>query len=259
MSNQSNTLTRIKSKNNYLVGTLNPNAPFRLFCFPYAGAGASAYNQWSRELSNVFEVFSIQLPGRENRIMEKPHTSMEELIACLAEDFHPYMDERTVFFGHSMGALIAFELTRYISNHYDKKPLHLFLSGTRHPDEQSFTRTIHDLPREEFIEELKRRNGTPEEFFENTELIDLILPYVRADFQICETYNYEVAQPINVPISSLSGDSDPFINKQFLEKWREETTSNFESVLFKGDHFYLHGEDKDKLKEYIKNTVTNLR
>ncbi|QFG00390.1 thioesterase [Psychrobacillus glaciei] len=244
-------MKRTISKNKYIVLNENVSADIRLFCFPFAGGGASVFSKWSEELGHVFEVASIQLPGRETRIMEDPHTSMEDLIPMLAEDIKPYLDKKFIFFGHSMGTLIAFELSRFLEKIYNIKPLHLFLSSCGHPAQEQLSTPIHNLPYEEFVEELKRRNGTHQEVFDNKELLSLMLPYIRADFQICETYQYYSAEKLLVPITVLGGNEDYDVKNSDLERWGNETLGSFEKKIFSGDHFYLQKESKQSLQSFL--------
>lgn len=220
----------------------NPAARLRLFCFPYAGAGASVFFSWQAQLPAEVEVCAIQPPGREARLREAPYTSMTALVETLGEVLAPYMDRPFAFFGHSNGAIMAFELARKLRREGRPLPLHLFLSGrpaaqlpSRHPP-------IHALPEPEFIAELRRLQGTPEEVLNHPEIMELLVPLLRADFSLAETYAYRPEPPLEIPVSAYGGRLDPDVNADEVEGWREQTAQAFRSVVFPGDHFFINGD-----------------
>src|SRR5437763_15337105 len=161
----------------------NPRARVRLFCFPYAGGGDSVFRAWQKGLSEAIEVCPVQLPGRGARISEPPFTELSPLVRAAAQALAPHLDKPFAFFGHSMGALICFELARHLRKDGGPQPVHLFVSGRCGPQtpREPFA---GDLPDSEFQEMLRRYNGTPEEVLENRELMELLLPAVRADFAL---------------------------------------------------------------------------
>lgn len=220
----------------------NPAARLRLFCFPYAGAGASVFYSWTAGLPEEVEVCAVQPPGREARLREAPYTDMPTLVEALGEALVPYMDRPFACFGHSNGAIMAFELARKLRREGRGMPLHLFLSGrpaaqlpSRHPP-------IHALPEPEFIAELRRLQGTPEEVLNHPEIMELLVPLLRADFSLAETYVHRAEAPLDVPISAYGGRRDPDVNEDEVEGWRAQTAAAFRSVLFPGDHFFINGD-----------------
>lgn len=171
---------------------------------------------------------------------EAPLTQLGALMRSLAPALRPHLDKPFALFGHSMGALISFELARVLRREHGLLPLHLFVSGRRAPQCERAGPYTYDLPEPEFLQELRRLNGTPREVLENTELVRLMLPVVRADFALTQTYNYAVEHPLACPISAYGGLGDSDVTADQLEAWREHTTAAFSSSMLPGDHFFLN-------------------
>jgi surfactin synthase thioesterase subunit len=221
------------------VTRVNPQAQLRLFSFPYAGGGASIYRQWSRSLPPEIDLCPVQLPGRENRLKEPLFTSLTPLIETLARELMPYLDRPFAFFGHSMGALISFELARYLRRHSQLEPLHLFVSAHRAPQIPLSRELLHNLAAPEFLRSVYRMGGTPSAVLLDKELIHLLLPILRADFTVYETYAYQDDEPLNSRITAFGGEQDAFVKPQDLEGWREQTHSTFSLRILPGGHFFL--------------------
>ncbi len=217
----------------------NPQARLRLFCFPYAGGGASIFRTWADQLPAELEVCTIQLPGRENRLMEPPFTRVAPLVTVLAEILRPYFDKPYAFFGHSMGALLSFELTRLLDDQKAPLPQCLFVSAHRAPHLPDHRAPIYNLPEPEFLQALLRLKGTSEELLQHTELIELMLPLLRADFAVAETYVYVPRRPLPCSISAFGGLADTEISEDEITAWREHTSSSFTARMLPGDHFFL--------------------
>lgn len=231
------------------------NTRKRLVCFPYAGGGASAFYSW-KKLSDLC-ILPIQLPGRESRISESPHSKLRKVVEEISRDIETILrDNEIVFFGHSMGALLAFEVARQLNRNNIVTPTRLFLSGCSHPQDLD-VKGIHKLPDEEFIDELRKRNGTPEKVIENEVLMSIILDYIRADFELCETYLYKKDSKINIPINLLCGKEDSFIKSAGLHEWEKETTKNVSIKFFQGDHFYFKEDRGESLLSYIQANLNN--
>ncbi len=211
----------------------------RLFCFPYAGGGASIYRLWSRTLPVDVGVYPIQLPGRENRIAETPVSSMKELVYSLSREIIPYLDLPFVFFGHSMGARIAFELAHELRRKWNMRPRLLMVSGSRAPHIPE-PKPLHHLPDDAFIRELRRFSGTPEAVLQSSELMKVFLPILRADFTVGETYVYSEGVPLECPFSAFGGTEDPEANQKEIKAWACHTRGDFTLEMIKGDHFFLH-------------------
>jgi medium-chain acyl-[acyl-carrier-protein] hydrolase len=225
----------------------NPQARLRLFCLHYAGGAASAFRGWQAELPPEIEVCPVQLPGRESRLREDRLNSVEEVLEVLPGALEPYMDMPFAFFGHSMGALLSYELTARLNRDGRSLPVRLLLSGRRAPQVPDDDPPIYDLPDDEFKAELRKLNGTPEAVLEHPELMELLLPVLRADFTLCETYEYQPSDPLPVALSAYGGLSDHKVEREALEAWRERTRGAFKLRMFEGDHFFLHGPARGDL------------
>lgn len=220
----------------------NPQAKLRLFCFHYAGGGASVFRTWSDSLPQSLEVCAIELPGRGKRLMEPAFNQLEPLVQKLTSALLPYLDKPFAFFGHSMGGLVSFELARLLRRDYGLIPVHLLVSSHRAPQIPDPDPPIHALPEPELLQELRRFNGTPEAVLENAELMQLLLPTLRADFAVIETYAYTPEAPLNCPITVFGGLQDQEVSYDELEAWREQTNAAFLLQMFPGDHFFLHSD-----------------
>ena len=231
----------LSSDNRWLaVSTLNPRARLRLFCFPYSGAGPSIFRAWLRSLPADIEVCPVRLPGRENRIDERPFTEMTSLVPATANALRSYLDRQFAFFGHSMGALLSFELARYLRRVCGASPVQLFVSGHGAPQLRDDEPPRYALPEAEFVAKLRELHGTPDEVLDNLELRQLLLPILRADFEVCETYVYEHDEPLDCPIAAFGGADDAYVSRAHLEAWRPHTRATFSTRLLPGDHFFLN-------------------
>ena len=228
----------------------NPDAQLKLFCFHYAGGGTLSFRNWEKELHPKIEVNLIQLPGRERRLTEKVFTRIEPLIQQLQFAIIPYLNQPFAFFGYSMGSLIAFELTRALRRNYQISPQHLFVSAYRSPQLPANKSPIHNLPDADFLEELRNLNGTPEEILGNYELMSLLLPTIRADFELIETYNYYEAPSLEFPITAFGGLEDTEATQTDLAAWEVHTKGEFNLCMLPGNHFFLYSE-RSKLLQII--------
>jgi medium-chain acyl-[acyl-carrier-protein] hydrolase len=215
-------------------------ARLRLYCFPYAGGGTQIYRRYAQLLPPGIEVCMVQLPGRERRFSEPASTSVDKLVRALLPVMRAETDLPWAFFGHSLGALIAYELARALRADGLPLPRHLFVSAHGAPHLPDTHPPIHNLPDDEFIEELKELNGTPAEVFEEQELVDLMLPLIRADFTAAETYEYEPQPPLDCPITVFGGSDDPLVSEDELTPWQEHTVLDCTCHSFEGDHFFIH-------------------
>ncbi len=222
----------------------------RLFCFPYAGGGLPLFRGWADALPGV-EVWAAQLPGRGSRFKEKALTAMPPLVQALAAHFPADEDGRPyAFFGHSMGARVAFELARALRRQGQALPARLFVSACPAPQLAHDRPPLHALPKAAFLAELERRNGIPRELLAERELLDLLLPMVRADFMVYETavYDSEPPLPRTCPINAFGGVADPLVSREALAAWREQTAGAFQLSLFAGDHFFLRTAESELLQ-----------
>jgi surfactin synthase thioesterase subunit len=215
-------------------------ARFRLFCFPYAGGSSAIYRPWSRQIHPDIEVVPAVLPGREFRVREPAYTRGEPLVEALRLAIVPLLDRPFAFFGHSMGATLGFELARRLRSEHGIEPDHLFVSGRRAPQLPERDPEIHNLPDSDFVAEVEGLNGTPKEVLEHAELMELLIPTLRADFSICHKYNYVPGPPLACPITVLGGTRDETTDQAKLEGWCEQTTGRCRIRMLDGDHFFIN-------------------
>ena len=218
----------------------NPQARLRLFCFPYAGTGAAIFRTWPDGLPAHVEVCPVQFPGRGTRLMETPFTRLLSLVQALALALVPLLNKPFALFGHSLGALVGFELARQLRRQFGVQPVRLFVSAARAPQIPPRHRPIHALPEDEFLQELRHLNGTPGEVLEHAELMQIMLPILRADFAVYETYAYSPEPPLTCCISGLGGLQDQRVSRGDLDAWREQTNAFFSLRMLPGDHFFVN-------------------
>jgi surfactin synthase thioesterase subunit len=216
----------------------------KLFCFPYAGGTASIFRSWANLLPSAIQVIPVELPGRGGRISELPYVSLPPLVEALADAILPLLDTPFAFFGHSMGAVIGFELARCLRQAHGREPYALIASGRRAPHVPDTDPVTYNLPHDEFIEELKRIEGTPSEVLEHAELMELVLPLLRADFQLIQTYEYHEGDPLRCNIFAYCGSQDEEETRELMSKWQEQTLSRFKLHVLPGDHFFLRSSQK---------------
>jgi surfactin synthase thioesterase subunit len=225
-----------------------PSRQIRLFCFPYAGASASAYRTWPERLPAGVEVWAAQLPGRGPRLRERPLTRPEPLLAALEAALAPHLGEPFALFGHSMGALIAFELCRRLRGRGRPLPAHLFVSGRAPPNHDRSSAPVRSLSDAQLIARLRRYGGTPAPVLENEELLELLLPAIRADFELLDAWRHVPEPPLAVPLTVLGGTDDPLTPPESLEGWREQTSGEWALHSVPGGHFFVHTEEAAVLR-----------
>lgn len=217
-----------------------PEAEARLFCFPFAGGGASVYRDWQAALGPRVEVCPVQLPGREDRIGERPEVSLRVLASRLADGLGPLLRGRFAFFGHSMGALLQYELARELERRGAEMPFLILPSARRAPHISVQPDRIHELPDDAFIAKLSARyQAIPSTVLAEPELVALFTPMLKADFRMIETYHYEDAPPLRVPMNAFSGAGDAGETTALIWKWRELTRGPFKLDVIEGGHFFL--------------------
>ncbi|MFF4582174.1 thioesterase II family protein [Streptomyces sp. NPDC001389] len=217
------------------------NGP-RLVCFPHAGGSATAYKPLAQALPADLDVVSVQYPGRQDRFRETPFTDLERLVeavsgelarALAADPGRPY-----ALFGHSMGALVAYETARRLERAGLPAPRRLFVSGRGAPDNPSGThyRYYGDA---DVLAEVRGLSGTDQTLLDNPEVLEMVLPALRADYRAVGTYTWSGGGPLAVPVTALTGDRDPVVTVGEARAWREHTTGGFALEVFPGGHFYL--------------------
>ena len=222
-----------------------PGARLRLLLIPHAGGGASAFRGWAEALPPEVEGCTVQLPGRENRMGEPAFDRLPALVEALAGALERWRDLPYAVLGHSNGALIGFELARHARRTGTPGPVHLFASGRRAPHLPSRLRDVHQLPQDELVAELAELGGMPREVLEHPELLALLVPLLRADMALTETYDHRDEPPLDTPITAMTGTEDPKVSLDEAEAWGRHTSGGFRLHTFPGDHFYLFsGRDR---------------
>lgn len=217
-----------------------PDAATRLICLPYAGGGASAYRGWARLVPHDVELCAVQPPGRENRFSEPPLRDIRSIATGVANALAAEGDWRPmVVFGHSMGALVAFELARVLRARGATMPRLIVLSGHVAAHLPPHRPPIYDLPEREFLGRIRVMDGTPPALFEHRELLDFYLPVLRADFTACDTYVCADEPPLEVPMLVLAGESDTTMPVDDVRGWSRHTTARFLMRVMPGGHFFV--------------------
>ena len=227
----------------------------RLFCFPFAGGGATAYRKWAGSLGPHIEVCAIQLPGRESRLLDPALDDVDALVAALLEHLPSYFDRPYAFYGHSMGALLAFELTRSIEKLDGLRgPERLFLAAHRAahlPLQRPPMSTLSDA---DFIEKIRSYGGFVDEILNNSEMMELILPTIRADFRLCDHYKLKDQTPIQCPIHVFAGSQDAQTLLDSTYAWSLRSKAPVDVQVFSGGHFFMHShmnEVHDAIKKRL--------
>jgi medium-chain acyl-[acyl-carrier-protein] hydrolase len=198
------------------------------------------FRHWENNCPPGVEICPVQLPGRGSRLKEPAFNSLPALVQALGPALLPYFDKPFAFFGHSMGASVGFELARLLRENGQPQPLHLFVSGRRASQIPARKAPLYNLPEAELLDGLHRLNGTPKEFMEHPELIQMMLPLLRADFSVAETYVYTPGPPLDCPITAFGGLEDGDVSREDIEGWREHTSNIFKVRMFPGDHFFIN-------------------
>ncbi|WP_158301254.1 thioesterase II family protein [Janthinobacterium sp. BJB426] len=214
----------------------------RLYCFGHAGASAAAFRAWQARLEPSIEVCAIELPGHGRRMAEAPQDQLlplaGELTQALARELRatprPY-----ALFGHSLGALLAFEVARGLARLDVPPPLRLLVSGANAPQRRPPSRMLHLLPDDALLEELRTYDGTPQELLDERELMALLLPILRADFCMVETYHYHPGPQLTVPLTVLAGRADARVSPDGVAAWALETSGSCHSIWHDGGHFFI--------------------
>jgi medium-chain acyl-[acyl-carrier-protein] hydrolase len=227
-------------------------ARIRLFCFPYAGVGASAYRSWPRDLPSTVDVMAVQPPGREARWAEQPFRSVDTLVPATAEALLAHLTPPFVFFGHSLGALVCFEVARYLRRHTKLQPSHMFVSGHRAPQVPNRYPAIRALPDRDFVGRIRDTyDGIPQAVLDSEALLDLLLPCLRADFTAYETYQFREEPPLACSMTAFGGIGDMRVTERDVSAWRVQTQGRFRFQMFDGGHFFVHSRQDEVLSSIV--------
>lgn len=240
--------------NQYFIRTFEGKAKSRLFLFPYAGGGASVFNQWQKFFVNT-EVIAAQYPGRETRIKERPIENMGILVTELFDSIKPIISETVPYylFGHSLGTKVVYELALLIQKSGLKQPSGLIIAAGKAPCLKE-NNPIHQLEDNDFINEIGRFSATPTTILQSKELIGVFLPMLRADFKLDETYHRISVERVNVPILTLMGTNDPELTIDELRMWEDYTNCGFTCKSVTGAHMFIVSNQEaviNTLREFI--------
>ncbi|MFF5210874.1 thioesterase II family protein [Streptosporangium sp. NPDC000396] len=224
----------------------SPRSDVQVVCFPHAGGSASYYRPLSGALSPSAEMLAVQYPGRQDRYNEPPVTDIHLLADQIADVLGRPGDRPRAFFGHSMGATVAFEVARRLTS---GAPIVLFASGRRAPSSNRHE-TRHLLGDDELVTVLDELSGTDAAVLEDKDLRELVLPVVRSDYRAIETYRYTGGPPLDCPIVAFTGDADPMTSLEEARAWSEHTRAGFELRVFPGGHFFV-GDDQAAVAQAI--------
>lgn len=231
-----------------------PSARLRLFCFPFAGGSAGSFMPWFSALAPDIQLCAIQLPGRGARFSEPPIHDFTTLIGQLGQIIARHDDRPYAFFGHSLGALIAFELAHHCVRRGLARPRHLFVSASGAPRHRVGAARYDLLSDRELLAKLRDYAGTPPEVLANQELMTLLLPAIRADFALLRHYRYQPRPRLDIPLSVLSGRGDSHVGREMLDDWRAETSASCEQHGFDGGHFFPF-ERPNEVLELVKRRL----
>ncbi|HEX2908938.1 MAG TPA: alpha/beta fold hydrolase [Phototrophicaceae bacterium] len=229
-----------------VVSVVRPQ--LRLFCFLNAGGSSAMLRSWPGVLPPVVEICAVQLPGQGSRFREQPFTRITPLIEALLPVLTPYLDLPFVFWGYSMGSLVAFELARALGRD-QVFPQHLFVAARRAPQVATRETPLHPLTEAAFIREVQRRyNGIPASVLREPDLLALFLPVLRANLEMIETHVYEAGAPLPCPISAFGGLHDPTVSAEGIMAWGQQTSASFKYFMYPGDHFFWQQQQADVLQ-----------
>jgi medium-chain acyl-[acyl-carrier-protein] hydrolase len=225
----------------------------RVCCLPRAGGSARDFDGWDCALGPQVEVCAVQFPGRLNRFLEPAATSLVDASVAIAAELADRTDLPMVIFGDCMGALIAFEVVRELRRKYGFVPEALVVASYLPPHEIRTTRPYHDAPPDDLRARLAEVGGVAPEMLADDELFELMLPTLRADFSLFETYEYRPEEALSSDIIAIVGSADPYVSSASLAGWQQHTSGTFEIREFPGGHFFLR--DSPPALEMVRQTA----
>ncbi len=234
----------------------NRQSKIKVFCFPFAGGSASAYRLWKDYLPEEVDVYAVQLPGREERISDPLITDLKASVEKMASEILPLLDKDFVFFGHSMGAVMALELAQTLEQQ-NKIPAQVIVSARCSPLLTDPETQIHQLSDKDFVQAIRDYNGTSEIVLQNKELMAMFLPILRADFEMSETYQYSHAKPLSCPLTAICGVEEKELEERHISGWKAVTTGPFATKMFSGGHFFIKDEI-EALSLYLNQLLSGL-
>ncbi|WP_224248794.1 thioesterase II family protein [Hyalangium gracile] len=230
-----------------------PGARLRLFCFPFAGGSASVLHRWA-SLGPSVEVIAVQYPGRETRFHEPPFRRVSALVDTLGPVMLPLLDRPFAFFGYSLGTVISLMLSYWLRRSGAPSPRGVMMAAGL-PPKLWRPRNTYTLSDEGLIGELRRYGAAPPQVLANRELMELLLPMVRADFEMLDTFVHPEEAPLSVPMAVWGGTEDRQPTPESLQTWRDYTTQDFSLQIIPGGHFFIHSA-ADVLREAVERTLS---
>ncbi|MEU5987674.1 alpha/beta fold hydrolase [Spirillospora sp. NPDC047418] len=227
-----------------------PWASMRLFCLPHAGGSAVFYRPWAKEVSPAVEVHAVQYPGRADRMADALVADAHQLARLIAGAMVPLMDRPAALFGHSMGAVLAYEVARLLQER-GAAPVHVFASGARPPHDRGGKR-VAGKDDDALVDEMIKLGGTDEEALRDPELRELVLPYVRNDFALIEDYAHRDGTRLTVPLTAIIGDADAHVSQEQARGWARVTDGRFALKVLPGGHFYLADQQPAVIAEVLR-------
>jgi medium-chain acyl-[acyl-carrier-protein] hydrolase len=223
----------------------------RLICFAHAGGGGAAYRSWPTALPVSVGLHAVTLPGREDRVFERPLTDLRHVVGEICRAIEPLLDRPFAIFGHSLGALIGAEVALTLHRTTGRQPIHLFVSGCPALHEVADPRQRHLWSDGDLLALLRDLNGTPAELLRSPEFARLLLRAFRADLALLAQYRYRPGRRMDMPVTAFGGSDDPTVTPAELQAWAEITTGPHDVVVFPGDHFYLRHRQAALLRTII--------
>lgn len=251
-SNMKDSIKNSFNKSSWLAPILqNEKYTQQLFCIPYAGGGASVFRNWKTFLAPGIELFGIQFPGRETRFSEPSTTDFSYAVNEIADSIESLKTNNFSIYGHSLGAAVAFELT-YSLEQRGLHPRNLLISGKQSPDLKSLRKPIAHLSDQEFLRELMSYNSTPKEVLQNQELVDLLLPMLKADFFLAENYLDDPNKKVKANLTAIGSRQDAWLTPDSLEGWHTKTFGKFSTHWLDGGHLFLNDDPKSLIELFNK-------
>lgn len=226
----------------------------RLLCIPYAGAGASLFHSWQAELGSEIDVVPVLLPGRETRLQDRLVTSVDEMVAGIVGELHLVWDRPFAIFGHSMGGLIAYRTAQLLQNRSMPMPQQVFLSACEPHRARRDGPPDHELSDEDFVRVVGQMDGTPPELLANDELVSLVLPRLRADFAVVDSFRLANGSRIGIPITAMAGSEDERVTWDSVRQWSQHTAAGFTAHLLRGNHYFI-ADARDRLLRIIRDQL----
>jgi medium-chain acyl-[acyl-carrier-protein] hydrolase len=233
-----------------------------VFCFHFAGGSASQFRPWDGMISNEIEILGVQLPGREARYHEPPMRDLAALIKVLGPALTSYIDRPFALFGHSLGALIAFEFARWLRRNSHPAPSGLFVASQPAPQLPRTYAPTHDLPEAELLDVLRMYGGTTESVLTNSQVMQIFLPTIRADLEMNRMYEYAPDAPLACTIDAFCGEADPICSEHAILAWKEQALSRFRCHFFPGGHFFFQKQPNlilSSLTEHLRNRQAGIK